>query len=227
VIAAAAPRAAGDADVFVGELRRAVARRDRTAVAAMAQYPMRVLAGGLPIPVSDRAALAKMYDLFFPPEMRCAIERGAVTESSEGLSIGGGTVWAQRTGAGIKITRMTVRGSSSGGPAKPRPTERVMFRAGQPATRLSGTLVRDDVQSYVVWAKKGQRLQAEITGFRGRDAIVRVLDQRGAPLDAKAQDEARTWARPIPVSADHRIDIVRRAPYCDPALTYDLIVTLR
>src|SRR5262245_53680386 len=93
--AAAAPRAAGDNEAFVGGLRRAVARIDRTAVAAMVQYPMRVLAGGVPIPVSDRAALVKMYDLFFTPDMRCAIERGPLADTAEGLSIGGGTVWAQ------------------------------------------------------------------------------------------------------------------------------------
>ena len=37
----------------------------------------------------------------------------------------------------------------------------------------------------------------------------------------------RTWAAPIPASGTYRVDVVRKAPFCDPPLTYLLTITAR
>jgi hypothetical protein len=112
-------------------------------------------------------------------------------------------------------------------PAKP--VERVMFRAALPATKqLAGTLQRDEVWPYVLYAKRGQQLQVRISGFRGRDVVMRVTNPATkAPLESRSPADGRSWSGVIPATGDYRVDVIRRAPYCDPLLTYNVAFTLR
>ena len=50
---------------FLGDLRRAVARDDRPAVATMVRYPLVVMAGDIRIPFANAAALVQSYDVVF------------------------------------------------------------------------------------------------------------------------------------------------------------------
>ena len=45
------------------------------------------------------------------------------------------------------------------------------------------------------------------------------------PVDAR--DGVRVWDGIVPATGDYRIDVIRRAPYCDPVLVYVLALTLR
>jgi hypothetical protein len=56
--------------------------------------------------------------------------------------------------------------------------------------------------------------------------VLRVTDRIGRPVDARA-DGKRSWASVVPASADYHVNIVRKAPFCDPPLTYLLTLTAR
>jgi hypothetical protein len=225
---------------FMNELQRAVDARDRPRVAAMFQYPVTVLASGLRIPVPDSASLIHLYDALFTPETRCVIDqsglplpgapppRYVIMVAGDGASIGRGLIWAQKQGSRLKITRMILPPTFSAARQSHRVPRQVRFQDAKYPAQFSGTLVRDDVDSYIVAAKKGQTLQARIDGFRGRDAILRLLDGRtGDPVQASLANGPRIWTGALPATADYRIDVVRLAPYCDAPLVYVLAVTLQ
>jgi len=227
---------------FLGELQRAVDHRDRRAVAGMIRYPITILVSGWQVPVRDSATLAMSYDSFFTPEMRCLIVQSGLPRSNEppplnpvkvmsdGISIGDGRIWAQRSGTTFQITRLIVPPSAPMRFVAQAP-RRVIFSESastQRPAQFSGVLAGDAVESFLVSARKGQLLQASINGFRGADATLRVFDQKtGGAVEARTANGVRTWRGVLPASADYRIDVVRLAPYCDPPLQYLLAVTLR
>src|ERR1700733_13096422 len=86
VPAAAAPPDEATVTTFLGELRRAVARDDRTTVASLIQYPLTVLAGDLRIPIKDAAALATSYDVVFTPALKTVIAQAAIRAAGKPAS---------------------------------------------------------------------------------------------------------------------------------------------
>ena len=72
------PSSTTDAETFRRQLVDAFARGDRRGVAGMVRYRLVVDAGGLMIPVVNRATLIQMWDVVFPPEVRCLIEGSGV-----------------------------------------------------------------------------------------------------------------------------------------------------
>lgn len=240
-VVAVAALAASPAESFLAGLQRAIAVHDQRAVTAMVQYPIVVLINGVRVSVQDAATMLGLYDSVFTPELEAAIARSrfaaagraastdTVAMTADGLSIASGLVWAQPAGSGFAITRLVVPPPT---PARPSVTARAPGPArvppGQSLTKFSGLLVRrDDARSYVVTARRGQVLQAEISGFRGRDAVLRVFDARtGRPADPPVREGARMWKAPVPASGDYRIDVVRTAPDGGSGLLYLLVVTL-
>jgi hypothetical protein len=71
-------RQANDAEAFRRQLLDAFARGDRRAVAAMVRYRLVVDAGGLMVPIMSRADLLRLWDIVFPPEVRCMIDQSAM-----------------------------------------------------------------------------------------------------------------------------------------------------
>lgn len=224
---------------FLSELRQAVDHHHRRRVAAMFQYPVTVFTSGLRIPVRDPESLIQMYDLFFTPEVRCLIDQSGFARSGDtlpkyliqtagdGMSLGG-ALWVQRSGAQFKIVRMNLPASSAPSRSVRHAPRRVLFFDPRYPAQFSGTLIREEQESYVVSARKGQILQARIDGFPHRDAIMHIVNQRsGTFVDARARDGTRTWTGVVPETTDYRINVVRLAAYCDPPLTYVLAVTLR
>jgi hypothetical protein len=95
-------------------------------------------------------------------------------------------------------------------------------------TQLSGMLARrNETQAYVVHAARGQSLRVTITGFRGTDVALHVLDAQGRVLPSTGAGGPRVWAGTVPASGDYRIDLVRAAPDTDPALLVVVSVTVR
>src|SRR5687768_9264736 len=63
-----------EAERFLIDLRRAVAGRDKAAVARLVRYPITVTVSGIPpVPVRSAAAMVEFYDAFFGQELRCVI----------------------------------------------------------------------------------------------------------------------------------------------------------
>lgn len=229
------------AETFLNQLQRAVDSRDRPGVARLFKYPSTVLASGFNIPVANTQELLRMYDLVFNSEMRCAIVQSGIARAgaprpkypvsvtSEGFAIGAGLVWAQKSGTQFRVARVTVPPSFSF--QRSQEPRRVRFPDSQKNERsaqFSNWLARDEADSYLVAARKGQFLQVRIEGFRGADATLRLYYQTtGRALGVPGRDVIRAWAGAVAETTTYRIDVARLAPYCDPALLYRLAITLR
>jgi hypothetical protein len=134
------------------------------------------------------------------------------------VTIGSGLIWAQLVGTGLKITRIIVpTGSARPGRRGPR---RVVFfenRDRPPTAKFSGVLSGDEVDSFLFSARAGQRLDATMDGFRGRDAVVHVVDAKTGRAVAEPAREG-PWIGQLPIDGEYRVDVARRAPFCDPPL---------
>lgn len=230
-----------DADALLGTLRRAAARDDRAGVAALVQFPITVLVGGLRVPIRDAAEFVAQYDVLLTPLLKDVIARGPVGTTDGGLTIGS-YVTIRSIGGVWKITNLTVprtpESASAGPPRAPdiparpaapprRQPRRLLFRAGQPTIQVAGTLARGATESYVTWAAKNRLLEVRVDGVRGREVVARIVDAKtGAALDARSRDGVRAWAGRVPAAADYRIDVVRVAGE-DDLLAYRLALTLR
>jgi len=228
-----------DAERFRVQLLDSFARGDRTAVAAMVRYRLIVDAGGLTVPVTSPASLLQMWDVVFPPEVRCMIEQSAIPRQgqpapkyaisvdSTGAFFGDGRVRVDRGADGLKITRLVLPpGYGSGLAGKPK---KVLFRWGKGETTYRGRLSADNVDVYLVQARAGDLLSADIS-VRAERASVRVVQSSGnrvLPAAAPAGgDVRRTWAGRVPENGEYHVEVVRHAAYCDPPVTYQLKVRL-
>jgi hypothetical protein len=229
-----------DAETFRQRLLDAFARGDRRAVAGMVRYRLVVDAGGLMIPIVDRATLVKMWDVVFPSEVRCLVEESGVPHPGQpppkyairvdpgGASYGDGRIRADRGPDGLKITRMTLPpGFGSGAAGKPRP---VLFKWGKGLATYRGRLSADNVDVYLVQARAGDLLNAQLERVSIEHASLRVVQQTGNRVLSAAgpsgTDAKRLWAGPVPESGEYRVEVVRRGAYCDPAVNYQLKVSL-
>ena len=230
------PVTPGAEDAFVNILLRAMQAHNVKQVAGLFQYPFRLGAPGvpLPIPVNSPAELIRMYDMVFNPAMRCAIETSRIPNRSEPrppfkmaiaegvVTLADGRVIASRTKDGMRITRMTLL---MGTKAPARPPQRL-----NPSSRAqaSGRLAHDDVDAYLVSLRAGSDLTVAVEGFPGRSLLLRVRDAATNALVQGAPTEfSRTWNARVPQAGDYRIEIVRNTGYCDPDVTYVLTAGVR
>jgi hypothetical protein len=229
-----------DAETFRRRLVDAFARGDRRAVAGMVRYRLLVDAGGLMIPITNRATLIQMWDVVFPPEVRCLIEESGVARPGQpspkyairidasGAWYGDGRVRADRGADGLKITRMTLPpGFGSGLAGKPKP---VLFRWGKGLNSYRGRLSADNVDVYLVQARAGDLLNAQLQSMNVEDASVRVVQQTGnrvlPPAGPPGSEARRLWAGRVPESGEYRVEVVRHGAYCAPPVNYQLKVGL-
>jgi hypothetical protein len=115
-----------------------------------------------------------------------------------------------------------------GGPLdrKPKPLASLDLRFRGAKRQAAGNLEFDEVDTYDVALTKGLLLQGTLERFPGNRAVFRVTDARGKAVNAAA-DGRRSWTGTIPESGTYHVEIVRKAPYCDPLLTYLLTLTAR
>src|SRR5215510_11649945 len=183
------PVRAADAETFRLKLLDAFARGDRRAVASMVRYRLTVDAGGLTVPVASPASLLQLWDVVFPPEVRCMIEQSAIPRQGQpapkyaisvdasGAFFGDGRMRVDRGADGLKITRLVLPpGYGSGLAGKPR---KVFFRWGKGQVTYSGRLSADNVDVYLVEARAGDLLGADLERVRTERASLRVVQQDG------------------------------------------------
>lgn len=207
----------------------------------MFRYPLRVNAPvlPLPIPLNNASSTLQMYELLFTPEMRCAIEMAQIPQDgrpqpkypliiSEGvLNLGQGLIVAERGAGAFKITRMTLIGSPAGRtPGAPVVSAEIDLRFKGMIRQVAGNLAGDAFDRFTVSLTQGSLLQARLERFKGLDAVLRVLDGQGHSIFPR-EDGKRIWAAPVPASGQYRVEVVRKAPFCDPPLTYLLTLTAR
>ena len=228
-----------DAEAFRQRLLDALARGDRGAVAGMIQYRLIVEAGYL-IPVGDRAELFRLWGIVFSPATRCLIEESgfpragapppkyAMGIDATGVTLGDGRIRAVRGAGGLRITHITLpSGWGDGVGGRPRA---VRFRWGKGRVTYAGRLTANNVDVYVVQARKGDLLNAQLQRVRTDRASVRVVQQAGnrvIPSKGPATaDTRRLWAGPVPETGEYRIEVARQAAFCDPPVSYQLTVSL-
>jgi hypothetical protein len=228
-----------DAEAFRQRLLDALARGDRSAVAGMIQYRL-IVEAGFRIPVGDRAELLRLWDIVFSAATRCLIEESAIPRPGTpqpkyamrvdptGVTLGDGRIRAERRAGGLKITHITLPsgyGEGTGGKLRA-----VRFRWGKGRVAYAGRLSGDSVDVYVVQARKGDLLNAQLQRVRSDRALVRVVQQAGnrvIPTKGPATaDKRRLWAGPVPETGEYRIEVVSQGPFCDPPVNYQLIVSL-
>jgi hypothetical protein len=233
---------------FLGELRRAIAGNDHQAVAAMIQYPLTVMAGGMRIPVTDRAGLLQNYDVVFSPGLKAAIAQAAIPVPGRPpptyriaigdavATVGGDLIKMEPLAGVLKITRIpeplapvdvpTPIPSGAAKSAVEHQPRRLALTVGQ--TKLSGALAAGGRDSYVISAAKNQLIEVRIDGVSGRDIVARVLGMKTRqPLDARARDGARVWSGRVPDAAAYEIEIVRLATAGGSRLPYVLTISMR
>jgi len=217
---------------FATELQRAFRAGDRQAVASLVRYPARVSVRQRPFPiyVKDRDALEQMYDMVFTPHVRCAVvdsrepvageprPRNTLLLASGVVSLADGRVIAERTQGKYQITRLTSFGDTSTRLGTPRP---VTFSNRQRTLELGGRVAELGADGYIVVASAGDRLRAAISGFPAGSLWLRV-SRRGSntALDggayARGGKGGTAWEARLTESGEYLVEVVRRAPYCDP-----------
>jgi hypothetical protein len=228
--AQSAPRAAQpglrNERAFATELQRALREGDRQAVTKLVRYPARVsvLQRPHPIYIKDRDALEQMYDMVFTPHLRCAIvdSREPVTGEARPrhtlllargvVSIASGRVIAEGAQGTYQITRLTSFGDTSTRLGKPRP---VTFPAGQRTVERGGRVAERGADGYLVVASAGDRLRVAISGFPGGSLWLRV-SRPGSDTFLDGGKGDSLWEARLAETGEYLIEVVRRAPYCDP-----------
>lgn len=230
-----------EAEAFVARLIDALASGNRRQVAALFAYPIKVQVAGLgnPVSVDNAASLVKYYDAFFGADLRCGIELSRVPVAGApapahklliadgAVSIDNGRLVAARsTGGVLKINRMSVPVATPSG--KARPPRTVTFAMKGLEAQYMGRLAHEDVDAYLVTARKGQTLEARIDRFAGSALALTVLPPVGlAPNALRATETARTWKAIVPETGSYRIEVAKQSGFCAPDLTYLIGVTLR
>ncbi len=227
------------AEAFKSQLVAALAGGNGRQIATLFRYPLRVTVAALPypVPVDNAAAMIEMHRLFFTPEMRCAIEESRIARDGQPrprfpmlvadgvVSLADGRIVAERTPQGYRITRLTVLGTPV--PAANARPKKVIFTWGDGELWYSGRLDGDGMDGYEVTARKGDLLQAKIERFPGRSLQLRVTDEKGQVIKGARTEFSRLWAARVAADGTYRVDVVRRAAYCDPSVTYLLTLGLR
>ena len=144
------------------------------------------------------------------------------------MFIGDGRIRVDRGADGLKITRIILPpgyGASLAG--KPR---RVMFRWGKGQNVYASRLSADNVDVYLVNARKGELLNAQLRRVSVDQGALRIVEQSSnrtlAPTGPGASDAQRQWAGPVPETGEYRVEVVRRGAYCDPAVNYQLHISV-
>jgi hypothetical protein len=238
--ATAQPRSAFRQELtFAAQLQDAVRVQDRQAVAELVRYPARVSVHLRPFPiyVEHRAALLQMYDVVFTPQMRCAIVASRKTSAgvpppryrlllARGVvSLADSRVIAERSGKGMLITRLSSFGDTATRTGKPR---QVTFDGPRREIQLGGRVAESGADAYVLAVKPRDLVEARIDGFPDRTLALRVTYMRtDRPLAGYGQDQ-RSWRALVKEGGDYRVEVVRRASYCEPpTIPYVLTLTLK
>jgi hypothetical protein len=222
------PSAAGR---FLADLQAAAERDDRAAIAAMVDYPIRVIVSGWVIPVADRRAFVTSFDAFFTEEIKDLVAEAAIHRTvtpAEVISLGNGALRAMRVNGRFRIIGIAPPPPSRRVRGARRGTTVVSFRTGESSAAFTGTLAAGEHERYVVKASRNELLDVRVDRVRGRDIVARVFDAATrTAVDARSQDGTRVWTGRIPATGDYLIDVVRTAPPGEAVLTYWLTISVR
>ena len=106
----------------------------------------------------------------------------------------------------------------------------MLFRWGKGTAAYRGRLSADNVDVYLVQARAGDLLNAQLERVRPEHASIRLVQESGKRVLTAAgptgSDARRLWAGRVPETGEYRVEVVRLGAYCDPAVNYQLKVSL-
>lgn len=216
-------------DTFLAQLQRASQANDRTAIAGMIRYPIAIGIGGIRVPFNDATAFLARYDDIFTPELRESIARGTddvvIGDVDGQLRIT--SISVPRFAEGATAPAPAAVESKPGAVTRKPDTRRVAIRVGPRPTQIPGTLVRDSVDTFVLFLPKGKLASVRLERVPAGAAGIRVVHARtGAPLGARASTDGRFVSGRPAEDGDYRIE-VRRIGEDDGHLPYMLSLSLR
>lgn len=216
-------------ETFLAQLQRASQANDRTAIAGMIRYPIAIAIGGVRVPFKDASTLLARYDDIFTPELRDSIARGTddvVIEEVDGqLRITSIRVPAFVEGLAGPVQEAA--DSKPGGVTRNPATRRVAIRVGPRPTQIPGTLLRDRVDTFVLYLPKGKLATVRLERVPPGAAAIRVVHAgTGTPLGARTSADGRFVSGRPAEGGDYRIE-VRRLGADDGHLPYMLSLSLR
>lgn len=159
---------------FDRDFRAALDRHDATAIALLAQFPLRVnFVDGSVIQLADAGTLQTQYDRVFTPALRDAVRNQAaddlVCKYSDGIGYANGTVWIHPAGADDKQLRI-VAVNVPGGVHPPRKTGAIGIACSTPQFRVVVDATnKPDLWRYRVWnlpRALSEKPDLELTGTR-------------------------------------------------------------
>ena len=216
---------------FIAALQVASERNDRAAIAAMVEYPIRVIVSGWIIPVADRRAFVTSFDAFFTEEIKDLVAEAAThrtVKPADVISLGNGALRAMRVNGRFRIIGIAPPPPSTRVRGARRGTTVVSFRTGESSAAFTGTLAAGEHERYVVKASRNELLDVRVDRVHGRDIVARVFDAATrTAVDARSQDGTRVWTGRIPATGDYLIEVVRTAPPGEAVLTYWLTISVR
>jgi hypothetical protein len=225
------PAPAPSLQSFISSLQQAVARNDRSAVAAMVRYPLDVRAGALQIPVADAAAFVKLYDSLITPGIKGVIARASKAQKPGAAGNKAdleGAITVATVGGAFKITSLNASAAApqSGSPGA-AVARQLTFKVGTP-TQVSGTLVPGGTDLYEFHGEPGVFLDVRLSGVPGRSVLLRIVDSKsGAPVDARADAGTRVWTGRLSAASQYRIEVVRQPDTGSEPLIYTMAVGLK
>jgi hypothetical protein len=208
---------------FLSELKAAVRRDDRAAVASLIEFPIIVRMAGVRLPFPSSTALLERYGDIFTPELRVAIDRVDLN-----------AFVIEQVNGRYKLTSITVppHEDSVGSTSPPHATtapapRRIGVRAGPQPTQFAGGLAPGATDVYLLFVPKGRRLEVRLERV-GRAAIARVQHAgTRAPLNPLMPNGALVVSGRAPSDGDYRIEVAHTTAADSSYLPYFLSVDLR
>ena len=83
--------------------------------------------------------------------------------------------------------------------------KRIKFAKGKTTTSVSGTVIRGDVDTYILGAKAGQTMTVKVTALEN-NAAFQIQAPDGSYLRGAGEtDDAANWSGKLPASGDYKI----------------------
>lgn len=84
-------------------------------------------------------------------------------------------------------------------------TKRIKFAKGKSSTTISYSVIRGEVDTYILGAKAGQRMSVKITSLE-KNAVFQIESPSGEYLENAGEgDDQTNWSGRLPDNGDYRI----------------------
>lgn len=84
---------------------------------------------------------------------------------------------------------------------------RIKFAKGKTSITISGAVLRDEVNTYIVKARRGQRMSVKVSSTEN-NAVISILDTAFEYIKGVGEMDNRTdWSGKLPESGDYKIEV--------------------